>query len=891
MANGITGNFDVVAEFAVPAVNRLLAAMHAAERFAHTMSLRVKDVPVLPGSKTDGLSVIGVVDTFGDPTVDHTRIARPFTLAGQFKATDLVTATLDPLINTDAVVHPTGGILEPPAEPSHLQGVAQLQLSAPTIQIDGSGTHMIARFEVMARYLADPHTSPVAKFIHAELRITAAVNQVVTQTAHVININIKANTVGINFNPIWSDRILSAEDIAAIQRLIRNALKTSFLPSNATLPSEIGFMQFKTLHQAQDAIAVMLNLNGPHGNPATMSTVFLNAGDDFAFAIGVEFVRTSMSKITQNIKSQNFGDFSVDSLTVDLEPGKIVLTISGPGSWWGFSFHYKATIPLTLVPSGSTAEVAAAGDVSLQTGDSVAGYVFNAFTEFAKPKIRAARDTALSNSMNQDAVRKAASADALQGFLKSLLNPANQSLAVLFNENELIPQLRYTAVSIEATAIILHGTLSVLRSAGPVIFDDAFSNGGSGQALTEWPLPHVEFERIPSDNTQGEVTPPGPDYSALKSWIPGGTITSFEWSHQGQPQPFFIEHHKFVLIHPPPEFTDGSSGPVGGYGPLCLTVRGSRLSSHGPVVSVPVSAKVCRNTAFPIIDLSRFSILEATPLVVISRPNSRGQLEIVGHAAAQVDENGTGTPNLIVHFANDRSVDQLEVLAAALRESKRTDTAAAILAVLTPEQMARARHVDGVIYSESQGGVWERAFNVRNVRHPLTLIVGPKGDVAWQQDGEIDREKLAGALRKNLISGATFKRSMLSLNLRMGHPAPNFLFEFAPGQQLTLRKLAKKPVILVFWKSSSKQSVAAVRDVEGQTRKYGEPEPVVLAINDGESAEVAKRTAAEHRFSATVVMDPKREISGFYGVNIWPTLVFIDASGLVRTIQYGHSHV
>jgi len=195
-----------------------------------------------------------------------------------------------------------------------------------------------------------------------------------------------------------------------------------------------------------------------------------------------------------------------------------------------------------------------------------------------------------------------------------------------------------------------------------------------------------------------------------------------------------------------------------------------------------------------------------------------------------------------------------------------------------------------VVYSEDQGGAWERAFNIRNVRHPLTLIVGPKGEVVWQQEGEIDREKLAEALRRHLVAGASFKRSMLRLNLRMGHPAPNFIFEIAPGQQLTLRKLAKRPVILLFWRSSAKQSVAAVHDVQGQIRKYGKPEPVVLAINDGETAETAKRTAAENKFTATVVMDPKREISEFYGVNIWPTTVFIDGFGLVRTVQYGRSY-
>jgi len=34
MANDLTGNFDVVAEFAVAAANRVLAAMHCSERFS-----------------------------------------------------------------------------------------------------------------------------------------------------------------------------------------------------------------------------------------------------------------------------------------------------------------------------------------------------------------------------------------------------------------------------------------------------------------------------------------------------------------------------------------------------------------------------------------------------------------------------------------------------------------------------------------------------------------------------------------------------------------------------------------------------------------------------------------------------------------------------------------
>ena len=39
MANDLTGDFDVVAEFRIPAANRVLAAMHRGNRFSETFAL------------------------------------------------------------------------------------------------------------------------------------------------------------------------------------------------------------------------------------------------------------------------------------------------------------------------------------------------------------------------------------------------------------------------------------------------------------------------------------------------------------------------------------------------------------------------------------------------------------------------------------------------------------------------------------------------------------------------------------------------------------------------------------------------------------------------------------------------------------------------------------
>ena len=44
------------------------------------------------------------------------------------------------------------------------------------------------------------------------------------------------------------------------------------------------------------------------------------------------------------------------------------------------------------------------------------------------------------------------------------------------------------------------------------------------------------------------------------------------------------------------------SGVISGYEPFCLTVKGTRLSASGPVVSQPVTATVCGYNSFPIIN-------------------------------------------------------------------------------------------------------------------------------------------------------------------------------------------------------------------------------------------------------------------------------------------------
>jgi len=130
----------------------------------------------------------------------------------------------------------------------------------------------------------------------------------------------------------------------------------------------------------------------------------------------------------------------------------------------------------------------------------------------------------------------------------------------------------------------------------------------------------VEFEQIPG-NALTDALSAGSDYSALKSWIPGGTITQYEWSVQGQPAPFDVDPNRFVLLHSGPNATTGSPSASArlSYSPLCVTIRGNRISPSGPETYQQVSASVCGYSTVPVISNGLLTALGgASPAIAVT---------------------------------------------------------------------------------------------------------------------------------------------------------------------------------------------------------------------------------------------------------------------------------
>ena len=881
MANSLTGDFDVVAEFSTLAVDRVLAAMHSAERLPHSMTLRVDDIPhhrfPIPPI------VVGAVDGFGTAIANQNMVGKPNPFPGLLASTNPVYAALRPVVNPGEIIVQI--------TPSNFQGVAQLQLAPPTIEVpDSTGSNLAVRLNIMSRYFPDPNTAPACEFARGDLLLTAPVNQVASQSGDVIAVNVNiGNAVNVSFNPTYSSSPLSLNDLVGINLLIRNALQTSFLPSNSTLPARVKHMQFKTLLTPVNTVGVLLNLNPTQGTPSSVNDVFLSGTDDFGFAVGSDYiVQQFAQQLTFNVPPLSFYSYSisVDTPTIELQTGKIVLKISGHAhSEYLPDFNFTLTQAFTLKLAASvaggplnTAEIVISGDIGVDvTGLSIFfDWIADDFISSALGPIRAQRN-AVVQAHEQDVENMFNANNILGNFLNQLLNPA------LPPTGDAPPQnvnfvLSYTSIDITPSGIVLHGALTV----------------------SPWLTPVVTYQPIPTNShlPPGAINQ-GPDYSAFNTWIPGGRITEYDWSYAGQSQPFDVDQNRFVLepggltLENPFIYVGPGSGSQSGYQTLCLTVKGTRLSSAGVVTPQPVTASICGYNTFPVVNgLNNVGINganEGAAIIALAQAGADGLVQVVGHTPAQahLDQKGTGTPNVVAHFADDKTSANLDFLAQAIADSGRKDATTAVIAVLSAEQMTKSRFARGVIYGDSQSGGWERVFGLKNKSRPMTLIASPTGKVVWKQDGYIDVPTLAAALKQNLAAGGAVQRCLLGVQLRPGRRAPNFVFGLAPNSGLTLRKLSGRSVILIFWRSTSQPSIDAIGDLQATAASASRRGPVVLAINDGESADVAQKALAANKLTPTLVTDPARMISTAYGVSIWPTIVLIDALGAVTGVRYG----
>ena len=182
MTNSLTGDYDVVLEVSLDALNRILAALHEVGSEPHSFTWKI------PRTSVDFPSGLAEVQV-STPTVK---------IQEQWQGYDFAPYT----------------------------------------------NRITAYQRIMIYYILDPHSPPMPEFIHGDLEIT--VNVAVKSLSHgsgldkmfrkVLNVDLSSNNVQVSFKPIWTSTPIDQKQTNWLIQYITEFLATKINPINVRLP-------------------------------------------------------------------------------------------------------------------------------------------------------------------------------------------------------------------------------------------------------------------------------------------------------------------------------------------------------------------------------------------------------------------------------------------------------------------------------------------------------------------------------------------------------------------------------------------------------------------------------------------------------------------------------
>jgi outer membrane lipoprotein-sorting protein/peroxiredoxin len=126
-------------------------------------------------------------------------------------------------------------------------------------------------------------------------------------------------------------------------------------------------------------------------------------------------------------------------------------------------------------------------------------------------------------------------------------------------------------------------------------------------------------------------------------------------------------------------------------------------------------------------------------------------------------------------------------------------------------------------------------------------------------------------------------------SMLVGRHMPEFTLQDLAGRELAASSLQGKAVLVNFWATWCAPCREQMPKIQELHRTLADKGLVVLAINDGESAEIAGKYVEEHKYTFRVLLDRDKSIAGKFSVSAFPTLFLIDKDGNVRAQYTGYN--
>ncbi len=122
-----------------------------------------------------------------------------------------------------------------------------------------------------------------------------------------------------------------------------------------------------------------------------------------------------------------------------------------------------------------------------------------------------------------------------------------------------------------------------------------------------------------------------------------------------------------------------------------------------------------------------------------------------------------------------------------------------------------------------------------------------------------------------------------------GDRAPNFTLDDLDGRAVSLTDFRGQPVIINLWATWCAPCRIEMPALQDAFEKYDEQGLEILALNQGETADVARQYFYdEMKLTFTPLLDENSRIPALYdGMNVLPTTYFIDQEGIVSAVHRG----